>query len=88
MISSGEKLQHDGQIFHLPLPGGQGKSIRSGAPPCPKMHTWLIGRCHAKFSQRVPFQVGGDRLGARDEVDYSIAAEQVDMLDWRRMGLA
>jgi F420-dependent oxidoreductase-like protein len=41
MISSGEKLQYDGQIFHLPLPGGQGKSIKSGAPPSPDIPVYL-----------------------------------------------
>lgn len=33
LVSSGQKLQYDGEIFHLPLPGGEGKSIKSGAPP-------------------------------------------------------
>jgi F420-dependent oxidoreductase-like protein len=41
MISSGQKLQYDGEIFHLPLPGGQGKSIRSGAPPCENIPVYL-----------------------------------------------
>jgi F420-dependent oxidoreductase-like protein len=33
LISSGERSQYDGQIYTLPLPGGEGKAIRSGAPP-------------------------------------------------------
>ena len=41
LVSSGEKLQYDGEIFHLPLPGGEGKAIRSGAPPCPKIPVYL-----------------------------------------------
>lgn len=41
MISRGDKLQYDGQIFHLPLPGGQGKSIKSGAPPSPDIPVYL-----------------------------------------------
>lgn len=36
LVSSGQKLQYDGEIFHLPLPGGEGKAIRSGAPPLEK----------------------------------------------------
>jgi len=41
IISRGDKLQYDGEIFHLPLPGGEGKSIRSGAPPCPDIPIYL-----------------------------------------------
>ena len=41
LVSSGEKLQYDGEIFHLPLPGGEGKAIRSGAPPQPKIPVYL-----------------------------------------------
>ena len=41
IISRGDKLAYDGQIFHLPLPGGEGKSIRSGAPPCPNIPVYL-----------------------------------------------
>jgi F420-dependent oxidoreductase-like protein len=41
IISRGDKLQYDGQIFHLPLPGGEGKSIRSGAPPSPNIPVYL-----------------------------------------------
>jgi len=32
-ISSGERLAYDGQIYTLPLPGGEGTSIRSAMPP-------------------------------------------------------
>jgi F420-dependent oxidoreductase-like protein len=31
-VSSGEKVRHDGQIYQLPLPGGEGVSIRSRVP--------------------------------------------------------
>ncbi|HYM15278.1 MAG TPA: LLM class F420-dependent oxidoreductase [Dehalococcoidia bacterium] len=33
MISTGERLQYDGEIYHLPLPGGEGKALKSGARP-------------------------------------------------------
>jgi F420-dependent oxidoreductase-like protein len=32
-ITAGEKLSHDGAVYTLPLPGGDGRSIRSLAPP-------------------------------------------------------
>ena len=33
IVSSGERLIYDGQIYHLPLPGGEGKALKSGAQP-------------------------------------------------------
>ena len=32
-ISSGERLAYDGEVYVLPLPDGEGRSIRSMAPP-------------------------------------------------------
>jgi F420-dependent oxidoreductase-like protein len=32
-ISAGERLEHHGEIYRLPLPGGEGTSIRSLMPP-------------------------------------------------------
>jgi F420-dependent oxidoreductase-like protein len=32
-ISAGERLEHHGEIYELPLPGGEGRSIRSLMPP-------------------------------------------------------
>lgn len=61
------------------------KSLWQGAHPMPKMHTWMLTRCKATFSRPVPFQIGGDRVGARSEVEYSVAPDQVDLLDWRAM---
>jgi hypothetical protein len=64
------------------------RSLWTGAHPVPKMHTWILDRCRATFSREVPFQVGGDRLGRRAEVEYRLAREQVDILDWRAVGSA
>ena len=33
MVCSGERLVYNGRHYTLPLPGGEGKAIRSGAPP-------------------------------------------------------
>src|SRR5574341_2131805 len=41
LISSGEKSAYDGEIFHLPLPGGEGKAIRSRAKPQPNIPIYL-----------------------------------------------
>ncbi|MCC6557223.1 MAG: diacylglycerol kinase [Polyangiaceae bacterium] len=59
-----------------------------GAHPVPKMHDWLLTRARAVFSRAVPFQVGGDRAGHRESVDYAIAPEQVDVLDWAALRAA
>jgi F420-dependent oxidoreductase-like protein len=41
MIARGDKLAYDGEIFHLPLPGGEGKSIRAFAKPQPNIPVYL-----------------------------------------------
>ena len=61
------------------------RQLWRGAHPVAKMHTWLLTRCKATFSRPVPFQIGGDRMGARSEVEYALAREQVDVLDWHAM---
>jgi hypothetical protein len=60
-------------------------SLWRGAHPLARMHTWLLTRCHARFSRPVPFQVGGDRVGHKSEVEYCLAREQVNLLDWARL---
>lgn len=64
------------------------KQLWQGAHPTPKMHTWLLTRAKATFSRPVPFQIGGDRLGVRQEVEYVLAPDQVSVLDWRAVGSA
>jgi F420-dependent oxidoreductase-like protein len=34
-VAAGEKLEHHGRVFELPLPGGPGRPIRSMLPPAP-----------------------------------------------------
>jgi F420-dependent oxidoreductase-like protein len=41
LVSSGEKLAYEGEIFQLPLPGGEGKSIRIRAQPRPNIPIYL-----------------------------------------------
>jgi F420-dependent oxidoreductase-like protein len=33
IVTSGRRLEYDGEVFQLPLPGGEGKALRSAAPP-------------------------------------------------------
>jgi len=41
LISSGERSAYEGDIFRLPLPGGEGKAIRSRAKPQPNIPIYL-----------------------------------------------
>jgi len=56
-----------------------------GKHPLPRMHTWLLTSCEARFSRPVPFQIGGDRLGMRDRMTYSVAPARVRVLDWQKI---
>ncbi len=33
LVTAGERVEYDGEIYRLPLPGGEGRSLRSAAPP-------------------------------------------------------
>jgi F420-dependent oxidoreductase-like protein len=35
LVSRGERLAYQGQVYQLPLPGGPGRALRPGAPPVP-----------------------------------------------------
>jgi hypothetical protein len=61
------------------------RSLWRGEHPIPKMHSWLLTSCTARFSEAVPFQIGGDRVGWKQEVEYRLAQEQVNLLHWRRL---
>ena len=37
----GERLEYKGMVYELPLPGGEGKAIRSAAPPQPDIPIYL-----------------------------------------------
>lgn len=58
------------------------RDLWRGAHPIRHMHTWMLTSCRATFSRPVPFQIGGDRHGHITEVDYRIAPETIDCLDW------
>jgi F420-dependent oxidoreductase-like protein len=34
LATSGQRVAYEGSVYRLPLPGGEGKAIRSSAPPC------------------------------------------------------
>ncbi|MBM3140198.1 MAG: LLM class F420-dependent oxidoreductase [Chloroflexi bacterium] len=40
-IFQGETLAYEGQLYTLPLPGGEGKALRPGAPPTPNLKIYV-----------------------------------------------
>ena len=56
-----------------------------GAHPLPKMHSWLLDRCRVRFNRPVPFQIAGDPLGERQEIEYALTPSAIDVLDWRAL---
>ena len=41
LISGGERSEYNGRVYKLPLPGGEGKAIRSGMEPRPNIPVYL-----------------------------------------------
>jgi len=41
MITRGERLSYSGEIYHVPLPGGEGKALVPGAEPRPNLPIYL-----------------------------------------------
>jgi diacylglycerol kinase family enzyme len=56
-----------------------------GYHPLPKMHDFLLTRVRMEFDREVPFQMAGDLLGTRREVEFEVADERVQLLDWQRL---
>jgi diacylglycerol kinase family enzyme len=57
-----------------------------GAHPMPHMHDFLVERLRMEFDREVPFQIGGDLMGMRRALEFDLAQESVQLVDWRRMG--
>ena len=53
-----------------------------GKHPQPGMHDFFVQRVRMRFSRPVPFQIGGDPVGMREEVEMSIAPVGVQLVDW------
>ena len=56
-----------------------------GAHPLPHMSSWLVTRVRATFSRPVAFQIGGDRAGHRDTIEFALAPFAIDLLDWSKL---
>jgi len=56
-----------------------------GAHPLPKMHDFFVERVRMEFDREVPFQMGGDIMGMRHSLEFDLAEEVVQLVDWRQL---
>ena len=49
----------------------------------PGMHDWFASAVRMRFSRPMPFQIGGDGMGEREEIVLRAARERVRVVDWR-----
>lgn len=56
-----------------------------GEHPMPHMHDFLLTHGRMEFDRPVPFQVGGDLVGARVQFEFRVADAGVDVVDWHRV---
>ncbi|MDC0712396.1 diacylglycerol kinase family protein [Stigmatella sp. ncwal1] len=55
-----------------------------GAHPMPRMHDFFVQRVRMDFDRDVPFQVAGDVIGLRRSVEFELAEESVQLIDWHQ----
>ena len=53
--------------------------------PVPRMYDFFVEKVRMRFDRVVPFQIAGDLMGERREVELSLDPEPVQLLDWRRL---
>ena len=46
------------------------------------MHDWWVTGVRLRLSRPMPFQVGGDVMGTREVIDFTMARETVELIDW------
>jgi len=46
------------------------------------MHDWFVRAIRISLSRPMPFQIGGDVIGLREQMEFKVAAETVEVLDW------
>jgi diacylglycerol kinase family enzyme len=54
-----------------------------GAFPMPGTHDFFVTHARVRFSRPMPFQMGGDPHGTRDSLEFKVAKETVEIVDWR-----
>lgn len=64
------------------------RKLWKGEHPLPNDHHFMLDACRMEFDQPVGFEIGGDVIGQRSQVDFRFAQRTVDLLDWRRLAAA
>lgn len=50
-VAAGERLDHDGELYRLPLPGGEGRALRSALPPAHvPIHVAALGPANLRLT--------------------------------------
>lgn len=52
--------------------------------PLPGMHDFFATAVRMRFSRPMPFQIGGDAMGEREEIVLRASRDTVRVVDWRR----
>ncbi len=53
-----------------------------GGKELPGMYDWWVTGVRLHLSRPMPYQLGGDVFGMREVVDFTLAKETVDLIDW------
>lgn len=53
-----------------------------GGKELPGMFDWWVTGVRLHLSRPMPFQVGGDVMGTREVIDFRMASQTVDLIDW------
>ncbi|MGZ6142524.1 MAG: diacylglycerol/lipid kinase family protein [Myxococcales bacterium] len=56
-----------------------------GAWPQKGMYDWFAKSVRMRFSRPMPFQIGGDPMGEREEIALAVARETVRVVDWHAL---
>lgn len=65
LVSSGERLEYDGEIYQLPRPGGSGRALRVAAPPVQRLRRGRATPC-----RRYAFTIGA--MGSARQNFYTL----------------
>lgn len=56
-----------------------------GEHPLRGMRDWFAHSVRMTFSRPMPLQIGGEAIGTRQTVEYTISDRRVSVLDWRQL---
>jgi diacylglycerol kinase family enzyme len=63
---------------------GHLRSIWNGTYRSPTIQDFWVDAVRLEFSKPVPFQVGGDAVGYREEMEFRLSSKSVRLVDLHR----